>query len=36
VDVASRHRRDGGTDSIWFSAGIDNEQHGLIGVLRKP
>jgi uncharacterized protein (TIGR03118 family) len=24
----------GGTDSIWFSAGIDNEQHGLIGVLR--
>jgi hypothetical protein len=26
----------GGTDSIWFSAGIDNEQHGLIGVLRKP
>jgi uncharacterized protein (TIGR03118 family) len=25
----------GGTDSIWFSAGIDNEQHGLIGVLRK-
>lgn len=26
----------GGTDSVWFSAGIDNEQHGLIGVLRKP
>jgi uncharacterized protein (TIGR03118 family) len=26
----------GGADSIWFSAGIDNEQHGLIGVLRKP
>jgi uncharacterized protein (TIGR03118 family) len=24
----------GGTDSMWFSAGIDNEQHGLIGVLR--
>jgi uncharacterized protein (TIGR03118 family) len=24
----------GGTDSIWFSAGIDDEQHGLIGVLR--
>jgi uncharacterized protein (TIGR03118 family) len=24
----------GGSDSIWFSAGIDNEQHGLIGVLR--
>jgi uncharacterized protein (TIGR03118 family) len=26
----------GGVDSIWFSAGIDNEQHGLIGVLRRP
>ncbi|MDQ1691894.1 MAG: hypothetical protein QOD87_2002 [Pseudonocardiales bacterium] len=26
----------GGADSVWFSAGIDNEQHGLIGVLRKP
>jgi len=26
----------GGTDSVWFSAGIDNERHGLIGVLRKP
>ena len=26
----------GGTDSIWFSAGIENETHGLIGVLRKP
>lgn len=26
----------GGTDAIWFSAGIDNEQHGLIGVLRRP
>jgi uncharacterized protein (TIGR03118 family) len=26
----------GGTDSVWFSAGIDNEQHGLIGVLRRP
>jgi uncharacterized protein (TIGR03118 family) len=26
----------GGTDSLWFSAGIDNEQHGLIGVLRRP
>jgi uncharacterized protein (TIGR03118 family) len=25
----------GGTDSILFSAGIENEQHGLIGVLRK-
>jgi uncharacterized protein (TIGR03118 family) len=24
----------GGTDSIWFSAGIDDEQHGLLGVLR--
>jgi uncharacterized protein (TIGR03118 family) len=26
----------GGSDSIWFSAGIDNEEHGLIGVLRAP
>lgn len=26
----------GGTDAIWFSAGINNEQHGLIGVLRMP
>jgi uncharacterized protein (TIGR03118 family) len=26
----------GGTDSIWFSAGIDDEHHGLIGVLRRP
>jgi uncharacterized protein (TIGR03118 family) len=26
----------GGVDSIWFSAGIDNETHGLLGVLRKP
>jgi uncharacterized protein (TIGR03118 family) len=26
----------GGTDSIWFSAGIDDERHGLIGVLRRP
>jgi uncharacterized protein (TIGR03118 family) len=26
----------GGVDSIWFSAGIDNEQHGLIGALRRP
>jgi uncharacterized protein (TIGR03118 family) len=26
----------GGSDSIWFSAGIDNEKHGLIGVLRAP
>ncbi len=26
----------GGTDSIWFSAGIEDEQHGLIGVLRRP
>ncbi|MER5917892.1 TIGR03118 family protein [Streptomyces sp. NPDC001982] len=24
----------GGTDSLWFSAGIDNEAHGLIGVFR--
>ena len=26
----------GGTDSIWFSAGIDDETHGLLGVLRHP
>ncbi|HEU4947896.1 MAG TPA: TIGR03118 family protein [Kribbella sp.] len=26
----------GGTDSIFFSAGIDDETHGLLGVLRKP
>jgi hypothetical protein len=26
----------GGTDSVWFSAGIENETHGLIGELRKP
>ncbi|TWD80279.1 uncharacterized protein (TIGR03118 family) [Kribbella amoyensis] len=26
----------GGTDSIFFSAGIDDENHGLLGVLRHP
>jgi uncharacterized protein (TIGR03118 family) len=26
----------GGTDSVWFSAGIDDEKHGLLGVLRMP
>lgn len=26
----------GGTDSIWFSAGINDETHGLVGVLRHP
>ncbi|MFI5691149.1 TIGR03118 family protein [Kribbella sp. NPDC051586] len=26
----------GGTDSLWFSAGPDDESHGLLGVLRKP
>ena len=26
----------GGTDSVWFSAGIEDETHGLIGVLRRP
>ena len=26
----------GGTDSVWFSAGIDDETHGLVGVLRTP
>jgi len=26
----------GGTDAIWFSAGIDNQQDGLLGVLRRP
>ncbi|HEY4568396.1 MAG TPA: TIGR03118 family protein [Kribbella sp.] len=25
----------GGTDSLWFSAGPDDESHGLLGVLRK-
>jgi len=24
----------GGTNAVWFTAGIDNEQHGLLGVLR--
>jgi hypothetical protein len=26
----------GGTDALFFSAGIDDETHGLLGVLRKP
>lgn len=26
----------GGTDSIWFSAGINHEADGLVGVLRHP
>ena len=26
----------GGTDSVWFSAGIEDETHGLIGLLRRP
>jgi uncharacterized protein (TIGR03118 family) len=26
----------GGTDALFFSAGLDNETHGLLGVLRKP
>ena len=26
----------GGTDSVWFSAGIADETHGLLGVLRRP
>ena len=26
----------GGTDALLFSAGIDNETHGLVGVLRHP
>jgi hypothetical protein len=26
----------GGSDLIWFSAGINDEQDGLIGVLRAP
>jgi uncharacterized protein (TIGR03118 family) len=25
----------GGTDGVWFSAGIDDEQHGLVGLLRQ-
>jgi hypothetical protein len=24
----------GGADSIWFSAGLDDESHGLLGLLR--
>jgi uncharacterized protein (TIGR03118 family) len=26
----------GGTDALWFSAGISGETHGLLGLLRKP
>jgi uncharacterized protein (TIGR03118 family) len=26
----------GGTDAVWFSAGIADETHGLLGVLRHP
>jgi uncharacterized protein (TIGR03118 family) len=26
----------GGTDALWFSAGPDDETHGLLGVLRMP
>jgi hypothetical protein len=26
----------GGTDSVWFSAGINDEKDGLLGVLRMP
>lgn len=26
----------GGTDALWFSAGIANESHGLLGLLRHP
>ena len=26
----------GGTNSVWFSAGPDDETHGLVGVLRPP
>ncbi|MGC4937177.1 TIGR03118 family protein [Kribbella sp. DT2] len=26
----------GGTDALWFSAGIANETHGLLGLLRHP
>jgi len=25
----------GGTNVIWFTAGINDEQNGLLGVLRK-
>ena len=25
----------GGSDGLWFSAGIDDERHGLVGVLRR-
>jgi uncharacterized protein (TIGR03118 family) len=26
----------GGTDAVWFSAGPDEETHGLVGVIRRP
>ena len=26
--------RNGGTDALWFAAGINHEQNGLLGVLR--
>lgn len=26
----------GGTDAVWFSSGLDQETHGLVGVLRPP
>jgi uncharacterized protein (TIGR03118 family) len=25
----------GGTDALWFSAGIDDEEHGLVGLIRR-
>jgi hypothetical protein len=24
----------GGTDALWFSAGPDNETHGLVGLIK--
>lgn len=26
--------KSGGKDSIWFAAGIEEENHGLLGILR--
>ena len=25
----------GGTDGVWFSAGLDDESHGLVGIIRR-
>jgi hypothetical protein len=33
-DLAGQLNPDGGTDALWFAAGINHEQNGLLGVLR--